>query len=75
MIETKKEGDIETTEVQEKSTAAAEYCKHASDFTAKNNGKSWKYVIIPHNAVLVNMGCETLATEYGYDPCSNRGPH
>lgn len=66
MVETKKEGDIETGEVQEKATAAAEYCKHASDFTTKNNGKPWKYVIIPHNAVLANMSFETLAKKYAY---------
>jgi type III restriction enzyme len=66
MVETKKEGDIETGEVQEKATAAAEYCKHASDFTTKNNGKPWQYVIIPHNAVLANMSFATLATKYEY---------
>ena len=66
MVETKKEGDIETREVQEKATAAAEYCKHASDFTTKNSGKPWQYVIIPHNAVLANMGLNTLATKYEY---------
>jgi type III restriction enzyme len=66
MVETKKEGDIETGEVQEKATAAAEYCKHASDFTTKNNGKPWQYVIIPHNAVLANMGLQTLADKFEY---------
>ncbi|OVE73943.1 hypothetical protein BVX94_02395 [bacterium B17] len=66
MVETKKEGDIETGEVQEKATAAAEYCKHASDFTTKNNGKPWTYVIIPHNAVLANMSLENLVTKYEY---------
>jgi len=64
MIETKKEGDIETGEVQEKATAATEYCKHAADFTARNNGKPWKYVIIPHNVVLANMSFQTLAKKY-----------
>jgi type III restriction enzyme len=66
MVETKKEGDIETGDVQEKATAAAEYCKHATDFTTKNNGKPWKYVIIPHNVVLANMGFNTLAVKYEY---------
>ncbi|MFC1497766.1 DEAD/DEAH box helicase [Verrucomicrobiota bacterium] len=66
MIETKKESDIETGEVQEKATAAAEYCRHATDFTTKNKGKPWTYVIIPHNAVLANMGFDTLAKKYEY---------
>ncbi len=66
MVETKKEGDIETAEVQEKATAAAEYCRHATAFTTKNNGKPWKYVIIPHNTVLANMGFATLVRRYEY---------
>lgn len=66
MIETKKEGDIETGAVQEKATAAAEYCKHATNFTTKNNGKPWKYVIIPHNVVLANMSFGTLVKTYQY---------
>jgi type III restriction enzyme len=72
MVETKKEGDIETGEVQEKATAAAEYCKHASDFTTKNKGKQWKYVIIPHNAVLANMGFETLVKAYEYGSAGHK---
>jgi len=64
MIETKKEGDIETGDVQEKATAAAEYCKHATDYTTQNNGKPWTYVIIPHNVVLANMSFEGLVAKY-----------
>jgi len=70
MVETKKEGDIETGEVQEKATAAAEYCRHATDFTTKHNGKPWKYVIIPHNAVLANMSFQTLVVKYEYKDAS-----
>ncbi len=67
MIETKKEGDIDTGSVREKAAAAAEYCKHATDFTTGNNGKPWKYVIIPHNAVLANMSFATLAATYRHE--------
>ncbi len=66
MVETKKEGDIETTDVQEKAKAALEYCKHATDFTISNGGKPWKYILIPHNAVMVNMSFETLLKSYEY---------
>ena len=64
MIETKKEGDIETTDVQEKAHAASQYCNHASDFNSQNGGKLWKYILIPHNAVLVNMSFDTLVRKY-----------
>lgn len=64
MVETKKEEAIEDADVQEKTTAALQYCKRATDFTAQNNGKPWKYVLIPHNAVQANMSFEYLAGKY-----------
>ena len=66
LIETKKEMDIESADVQEKAQAALEYCKYASDFTMPNRGKPWKYVLIPHNAVMVNMSFSTLVMNYEY---------
>lgn len=63
MVETKKEGDIETADVQEKTMAALLYCKHATDFTSSNGGKPWKYLLIPHNAVMTNMSFATLAKQ------------
>ncbi|MGC9975431.1 MAG: DEAD/DEAH box helicase family protein [Syntrophales bacterium] len=64
MIETKKEADIETSDVQEKTAAALLYCNNASEFTTQNGGKPWKYILIPHNAVMFNMSFETLAREF-----------
>ena len=64
LIETKKEGDIETSDVQEKATAAIKYCNHATEFNLSHGKKPWKYVLIPHNAVLANMSFETLARKY-----------
>jgi len=64
MIETKKEADIETSDVQEKTAAALLYCRNASEFTTQNGGKPWKYILIPHNAVMVNMSFETLARQF-----------
>jgi type III restriction enzyme len=64
MVETKKEGDIETSEVKEKTKAALEYCRHATDYTTKHNGKPWKYVLIPHGAVQVNMSFKYLVDQF-----------
>jgi type III restriction enzyme len=64
MVETKKEGDMESSDVQEKAKAALQYCRYATEFTSKAGGKPWKYVLIPHNAVMVNMGFNTLMTKY-----------
>ena len=66
MIETKKEGDMDTPEVQEKSQAALTYCMHATEFTSQNGGKPWKYILIPHDVVKLNMGFDTLVKHYEY---------
>ena len=66
LIETKKETYIESVNVQEKAQAALEYCKHATDFTIPNGGKPWKYVLIPHNAIMVNMSFDTLVRSNEY---------
>ncbi len=67
MIETKKEVDLQTSEVQEKTQAALQYCKHATDFTTKNGGKPWEYVLIPHSAVLTNMSFDALVESFHVD--------
>ncbi len=66
MIETKKEGDIDSADVQEKSQAALTYCTHATEFTSQNTGKPWKYVLIPHDVVKLNMGFDTLTKHYEF---------
>ncbi len=66
MIETKKEMDMDTSMVQEKARAAEQYCRAATEFTSRNVGKPWKYVLIPHNAVFYNMGFESLMVRYAY---------
>ena len=52
MVETKASNELTNEEVQMKKQAAEEYCRNASEFTSENGGKPWKYVIIPHSAVL-----------------------
>ena len=51
MVETKAAANVSTEEVQQKKAAAEEYCLHASEFTAENGGKPWKYVLLPHDSV------------------------
>ena len=54
LVEIKKESDIKTDEVQEKAKAGILYCKNATDYTTKNGGKPWKYLLIPHSVVQLN---------------------
>lgn len=64
LVETKKETDMENTEVKEKALSALQYCKFASSFTTQHNGKAWKYILIPHDIVNFNMSFEFFANSY-----------
>lgn len=66
LIETKKENDISTEEVQSKAKAALLYCKNATEFTTANSGKPWKYVLLPHDSVKLNMSLDYLVKQYEY---------
>lgn len=67
MIETKQERDIENEEVLEKAAAALEFCKYATEYMISNGGKPWKYIIIPHNEVLVNMRFNSLVKRFEHN--------
>jgi type III restriction enzyme len=60
LIETKKSGDIETDIVEQKAKAAKEYCQKASEIASKH----WEYVLIPHNAVQLNMSFNGLVSRF-----------
>ena len=66
LVETKKEKDIPTEEVHQKANAAYEYCRNASEFTTKNNGKQWKYLLLPHNSVSINNDFNYYVKQYEY---------
>lgn len=66
LVETKKERDVDSSDVQEKARAAVQYCAHATKFTIRNGGKPWKYILIPHNAVKINMSVDNLVKAYEY---------
>lgn len=51
MVETKALKDISDDDVQAKKKAAEEYCKNATEYTLKNGGKPWKYVLLRHDIV------------------------
>lgn len=51
MAETKARTDVESQEVQAKASAAAQWCRHASDHAATVGGKPWVYVLLPHDEV------------------------
>lgn len=44
--------------VQAKADAAIKWCQNASDYLQKNDGKVWKYLLIPHDEVRENYRLE-----------------
>ena len=52
LVETKAGKDLKDPEVLAKADAAFEWCKHATDYALQHNGKSWRYVMIPHDEVV-----------------------
>lgn len=52
MVETKARVDINLPEVQNKANAAARWRKLASDHAAEVGGKSWRYLLLPHDEIV-----------------------
>lgn len=65
MLEPKASNQMEDVIVQAKKEAAIRWCKNASDYALANGGKPWRYVLIPHNAIAVNMTLDGLAGRFG----------
>lgn len=63
MIEVKRADQTEEENVLAKKVAAERYCKYASQYTAANDGKKWKYLILPHNEVSRTVSMSFLATK------------
>lgn len=65
MMEPKARNDIDSTEVQAKKDAAVKWCSHATKHSTGNDGKPWKYVVIPHDAIMENMSIAGLVSQFG----------
>jgi type III restriction enzyme len=48
-----------------KQAAAIEWCKEASEFSAKHGAKPWQYALIPHDMVAENMTLKGLVGRFG----------
>lgn len=64
MLEPKARNEMNDPEVLAKQEAAIRWCKRASDYAATCEGKSWKYVLIPHDVIAENMTLEGLAAQF-----------
>ncbi|HQS58736.1 MAG: type III restriction endonuclease subunit R [Gallionellales bacterium 35-53-114] len=65
MLEPKASNQMEDAIVLAKKEAAMKWCKNASDYSATNGGKRWRYVLIPHTSIAANMTLDGLAGQFG----------
>lgn len=60
MLEPKKRKDLEDPVVLAKKEVAEQWCRNASDYARKHDGKPWIYAIVPHDLIAGNMSFERL---------------
>lgn len=72
MLEPKASNHMQDEEVLAKRDVAVQWCNHASAHAATCGGKPWRYVLIPHNSIALNMTIEALAGQFGA-VCSQQG--
>jgi len=66
LCEPKRASEMEDTVVLAKADAAAVWCKHASRHATENQGKPWKYLLIPDNQIAEQMTLGGLAARCTY---------
>lgn len=65
MLEPKARNDLGTPEVLAKKEAALRWCQNASNHAKTYGGKSWIYVLIPHDVIAENMSIVGLSKTWG----------
>ena len=65
ICEIKAENELADPDVQAKASAAAKWCRSASDHAQSNGGKPWSYVLIPAEQILANASLAGLAIRFG----------
>jgi type III restriction enzyme len=66
LCEPKAVGDIDDADVRDKARAAALWCQRATAHELQNEGKPWKYLLIPHDAVTASRTFAGLARAYEF---------
>lgn len=64
IVEIKAENQMQDATVQEKARAAAEWVKHANEFASDGDGKPWRYVLIPDQALSESATLQGLLARF-----------
>jgi len=64
MLEPKARNEMDAVDVLAKKESAIEWCVKASEYSLENNGKPWRYVLIPHDEIAENITLSGLANRF-----------
>lgn len=64
MLEAKAADRMEDPAVLAKKDAAETWCGHATDHARRHGGKPWRYALIPHDAIAVNLTLAALTARF-----------
>lgn len=64
LCEPKQAKEMTDDAVLDKARAAVTWCTHATEHAKKNNGKPWRYLLIPHDGIQNQMTLSGLAARY-----------
>jgi type III restriction enzyme len=64
MLEPKMRKEMNDAIVIAKKEAAVKWCALATNYSATNGGKPWRYVLIPHDEIAVNITLAGLAARF-----------
>jgi len=65
MLEAKMATQMTDKDVLAKRDVAVQWCGWASEHARTYSGKSWRYALIPHDAIAENVTIEFLLKHYG----------
>ncbi len=64
MIEPKRATEVESDEVQQKAKAAIRWCGFANQHADTTHTKSWRYLLIPHDAIELGRSISAMVQEF-----------
>jgi len=71
LCEPKRASEMNDSDVLAKAEAAAVWCQHASNHAGEYGGKSWTYLLIPHDQIADQMTLAGLAARHTYEPLTD----
>lgn len=64
LIEPKRADQLEQDDVKDKARAAVRWCGYASRYASENDGKPWRYLLIPDTAIHLGRSVAALQAEF-----------